>query len=87
MFPNPYDERDDVFWIVGLSTDVRHATEVIPGAHPPGEWVPTLCQHWIRLPFPTPAGRVPTTAAIQRQCPRCGELAEQRGCSGVIWDF
>ncbi len=87
MFPSPYNGRNDVFWIVGLSTDIRHATKVLPGARPPGEWAPTLCQRWIRLPFPSLAGRVPSTAAIHEQCSRCGDIAEQQECSGVIWDF
>ncbi|RCW39962.1 hypothetical protein DFQ14_11344 [Halopolyspora algeriensis] len=88
MFPNPFlGDRIDVYWIVGLSTDIRHATDILPGARPSGDWVPTLCERWIRLPFPTVAGRRPATEEILDQCPQCLEIAEARECFGVLWDF
>lgn len=75
MFPSPFNGRNDVFWIVGPGTELRHATTVLPGARPAGDWIPVLCQRWIRVPFPTVAGRVPATASILEQCPLCLEIA------------
>lgn len=92
-FPSPFlGNKKRIYWIVGCGLGLRHATKVLPGALPHGEWVPSLCETWIRLPFSTPFGREPASKGIQARCSLCIQAteclqgAEGDEWRGVIWD-
>ncbi|MEV0054095.1 hypothetical protein AB0H34_26775 [Saccharopolyspora shandongensis] len=88
MLANPYrGETQEVYWIVGIGLARRHATPVRPGAQPGGEWIPSLCEVWMRVPFATLAGRTPRSTAITERCPQCTEAVDGRGFTGRHWDF
>lgn len=63
--------RDRVFWLVGPGKKLRHAVRVHPAALPHGEFIPTVCETWIRVPFSTPYDRIPASKAITERCADC----------------
>lgn len=77
----------DAFWIVGMGMKIRHATEVRPGALPAGEWIPTLCDEWIRVPCSTPYEQDPHTKHVTTRCNDCAEQVNARDLSCTVWDF
>ncbi|MBK0865810.1 hypothetical protein INP57_03220 [Saccharopolyspora sp. HNM0986] len=86
--PHPYRCTSPVaYWIVGLSLHLRHATESRPGALPGGEWTPTLCGTWIRVPFDTPAPRRPRSESIAIRCTPCSEIVATQAYLSITWDF
>lgn len=88
MWPNPYCcDPKRVFWVVGIGLHLRHATDIRPGAFPSGEWIPTLCETWFRLPFPTVSGVQPRSKSVEHKCPQCTEIADSQGYRSIIWDF
>ncbi|EQD86704.1 hypothetical protein A8924_7099 [Saccharopolyspora erythraea NRRL 2338] len=88
MWPNPYRvETPMAFWIVGVGEKVRHATDIRPGAAPAGDWIPTLCEVWIRVPFSTVIGQEPKSKDVTERCPNCTEAVSQRKYRDINWDF
>ncbi|MGP4021105.1 hypothetical protein [Saccharopolyspora sp. 5N708] len=87
MLADPYSDVEEVYWIVGIGLQRRHATPIRPGAQPGGEWVPSLCEVWLRIPFATLWGREPRSTAVIERCPQCTGTVEERGFSGRNWDF
>lgn len=77
----------DLYWILGMGLKTRHATEVRPGTLPAGDWIPTLCELWIRLPCGTPYEQVPRSKGVTEQCSECQEIAVASESSAVVWDF
>ena len=77
----------DLYWILGMGMKTRHATRVRPGAYPAGEWVPTECTEWIRIPCGTPYGQTPYSRAYIEQCVDCLCVAEKNDSSAIFWDF
>ena len=77
----------DAYWIVGVGLTLRHATEFRPGTFPAGEWIPTLCGRWFKVPFSTPYGREPQSKSISDKCPQCTELVQNNEYSSTNWDF
>lgn len=77
----------DLYWILGMGMRTRHATDIRPGAHPAGEWIPTECGEWIRVPCATPYEQTPRSKEFLEQCPECRRAAEDKGSSAVMWDF
>lgn len=77
----------DLFWMVGMGKEIRHATEVRPGLVPAGDWIPTLCERWIRIPCSTPYGQQPRSKSIDERCPDCERIAAADESSSVNWDF
>ncbi len=77
----------DVFWMVGMGMKTRHATEIRPGAYPAGEWIPTLCGVWIRVPCGTPHEQEPPSKRITERCPNCEEQVRALDLSSTVWDF
>ena len=81
------DERQDLFWIVGLGLDRRHATTVRPGAVYSGQLVPSMCDSWLKIPQTTPIGREPHSKAVTEKCEECRRRTEESHFSHVVWDF
>ncbi|WP_433870540.1 hypothetical protein [Saccharopolyspora sp. CA-218241] len=82
-----HDERQDVFWIVGVGADRRHATTMRPGAVYSGQWVPSLCDVWLKIPPATPGGREPKSRAITDRCEDCARKTAEGDFAHTIWDF
>ncbi|GAA2808876.1 hypothetical protein [Saccharopolyspora taberi] len=88
MWPHPIrPEPPMVFWIAGIGEKVRHATDIRPGAAPAGDWIPSLCEVWFRVPFPTIIGREPASRSITDHCPQCTDAAAKRRYRDINWDF
>ena len=77
----------DLFWMVGMGKEIRHATDVRPGLVPAGDWIPTLCGVWIRVPCDTPYRHQPRSEAIRERCPDCEHSTADGHSSSVNWDF
>lgn len=87
MLPSAYDSgTTHVYWIVGAGMPLRHATGTRPGALPGGDWIPALCERWIRVPFDTPIGWEPRSRRVTERCARCEEVVELHQYSGITWD-
>ncbi|MBE9374759.1 hypothetical protein IQ251_09905 [Saccharopolyspora sp. HNM0983] len=78
---------EDLFWIVGLGTDRRHATTIRPGAVYAGQWVPALCSAQLKIPQPTPSGREPGSTSVRTLCEDCLQQAQNGDYTEVSWDF
>ncbi|MGI8308941.1 hypothetical protein [Saccharopolyspora hattusasensis] len=81
------DERQDVFWIVGMGLVVRHATTLRPGAVYAGQSIPSLCGVSMKVPQPTPSGRMPSSKPITDKCPECSREATEANFVETTWDF
>lgn len=82
-----HDERQDVFWIVGMGTDRRHAMTMRPGAVYAGQSVVALCGTTLKIPQPTPSGRPPRSKHVTEKCVECEEQSNADWFSHALWDF
>lgn len=83
----PHEELEDLFWIVGLGADRRHATTIRPGAVYAGQLVPSLCRAWLKIPQPTPSGRDPGSKSVRTLCEDCLQHAQDGEYAETSWDF
>lgn len=81
------EERQDVFWVVGIGQTERHATTMRPGAVYAGQRVPTLCGGQVKIPQPTPLGREPNTKNITGKCLDCERIVTAANYAETTWDF
>lgn len=82
-----HEQLHDLFWIVGLNAERRHATTLRPGAVYAGQSVPSLCRAWLKIPQPTPSGREPGSKSVQALCEECLRHAQEGDYSETSWDF
>ena len=74
-----------VYWLVDAGTRTRHATGTRPGALPGGEWIPAICETWMRAPFATPLGLEPRAQPTTR-CPQCTQIVIDNDYVAITWD-
>ncbi|GAB2760791.1 hypothetical protein GCM10027174_41610 [Salinifilum aidingensis] len=87
MITDVFAEQEDVFWIVGAGADRRHAVTTRPGAVYAGQTVTAMCGTAVKIPQPTPSGRVPRSAHVTEWCTDCTERADGAAHRHVTWDF
>ncbi|MEV0053914.1 hypothetical protein AB0H34_25870 [Saccharopolyspora shandongensis] len=81
------DERQGVFWIVGMGLPLRHATIFRPGAVYAGQSIPALCGASLKVPQPTPSGREPNSKPVTDKCQECSREAAEGDFAETTWDF
>ena len=80
-------DAETVFWIVGAGTRLRHGTVTRPGATFAGDWVPSLCGTWLKVPTSTPYGSEPLSASITERCEDCAEQVRREDRHSTAWNF
>lgn len=87
MLPSAYESGTTyVYWIVGVGLPLRHATGTRPGALPGGDWIPAICETWMRVPFDTPPGWEPSSKSVTEHCPQCSRIVADNHYSAITWD-
>lgn len=81
------EQHQEVFWIVGINSDQRHAMTNRPGAVYAGQTIPALCGAGIKIPQPTPSGRAPRSKDVTARCTDCAHRADDAVFAHTTWDF
>lgn len=80
-------EERDAYWILGSGLFRRHAMTTQPGAVFCGQWVPALCETWLKIPNATPYHRAPASRSVTTRCEECTEHVQRHGYFDNTWDF
>ncbi|WP_344677531.1 hypothetical protein [Saccharopolyspora taberi] len=75
------------YWICPRGSNIRHATDIRPGALINGSAIKALGGCAITIPMATPNDQQPRSRLVNKRCPDCAEVVEERNLPSRDWDF